>query len=142
MNKVIVNVFCAFVLFGLSFPLLAQDIIVENPWVREAPPNAQALAGYARIKNVGKTKRVLVGVSSPSFERVEFHVTTFEGGMMRMKHLETLSLAPNEAMDFEPGGRHLMLINPKRRLKDGDKVPMTIVTKKGEEISFTMEVRR
>ena len=126
----------------LSSVALAQDVVVESPWVREAPPNAKTLAGYALIKNTGKSSHELISVSSPVFERVEFHVTEFEGGMMRMKHLETLVLAPGDIVEFEPGGRHLMLINPKKRLKDGDKVPMTIVLKNGDKLSFDMLVRR
>lgn len=133
---------CLIFLLLSSFSVYAQDVLVESPWVREAPPNAKALAGYALIKNTGKDAHELVAVSSPVFERVEFHVTTFEGGMMRMKHLETLVLAPGDVAEFEPGGRHLMLINPKKRLKDGDKVPMTIRLKNGDTISFDMLVRR
>jgi len=133
---------CLVLLLSASFSVYARDLVVESPWVREAPPNAKALAGYVLITNVGKKPQELVGVSSPVFERVEFHVTTFEGGMMRMKHLETLVLAPGDVAEFEPGGRHLMLVNPKKKLKDGDKVPMTISLRNGGTISFDMLVRR
>ena len=134
--------FCLIVLLSASFSVSARDVLVESPWVREAPPNAKALAGYVLITNVGKNTQELVAVSSPVFERVEFHVTTFDGGMMRMKHLETLVLKSGELAEFEPGGRHLMLINPKKKLKDGDKVPMTVTLKNGATISFDMQVRR
>ena len=129
-------------LLSISFASHARDIVIDSPWVREAPPNEKALAGYVTLVNVGKTARELVDVSSPMFDRVEFHVTTFEGGMMRMKHLKKLVLAPKESVEFEPGGRHLMLINPKKRLKAGDVVPMMFILKSGKQLSFDMLVRR
>lgn len=126
--------------YGL--PALAQDIVVENPWVREAPPNAEALAGYAIIRNTGKGSVSIVKASSPLFEKVEFHITIFEKGMMKMKHLENLVIPSGGMEEFEPGGRHLMLIKPRKRLRDGDIVPIRLETKDGTVVDVEMKVRR
>lgn len=129
-------------LFIGSMRVWAADISVENPWMREAPPSAKALAGYMVIKaNHAKTVK-LKKAESPAFEKIEFHITVFEGGMMRMMHLESLEITPDEPMEFEPAGKHLMLINPTRKFKAGDSFPVKITLENGETVDVAMEVRK
>lgn len=117
-------------------------LTVENAWMREAPPSAKALAGYMTITTSRSTPVKLVRAESPLFDKVEFHVTEFEGGMMRMKHLESLVISRDEPAEFEPGGRHLMLMNPQKRLLDGDNVPITLHLEGGSTITVNMIVRK
>ena len=129
------------VLFGAQAEA-KEELVVHGAWVREAPPNAQTIAGYAIFKNNGAKSVELVSLNSPDFERVEFHVTTLEKGMMRMKHLESVLLKPGEQMEFEPGGRHLMLTGPKRRLRVGDIVSIKIGIVDGRVIEIEMPVKK
>lgn len=132
----------AFFVLLLSSAQVMAELVVDGPWVREAPPRAKALAGYVVLRNSGKESLSLVSLSSPLFEKVEFHVTTFEGGMMRMKQLKQLKIEPGQVEEFEPGGKHLMLINPRKRLKNGDVVPMSVTLEDGSSVDFVMNVRR
>ena len=122
--------------------VLAAELEIQNPWVREAPPSARALAGYMVISNVSKAPVKLIKAESPAFEKIEFHITEFEGGMMRMKHLESLEIQSGEQLEFEPGGKHLMLINPTQRVKAGDAIPITLTTDREAVLRIDMEVRK
>ena len=93
---------------------------IENAWIRSAPPGASMMAGYALVKNSGKTARTLRDVSSKDFEAIEIHKTTVEMGVSKMQYLETVPVAAGDTARFEPGGMHLMMFNPKRALKAGD----------------------
>jgi copper(I)-binding protein len=51
---------------------------------------------------------------------------TMDGGMMKMRPLEKLELPANKTVNLKPGGYHVMLIDIKRELKAGERVPLTL----------------
>jgi periplasmic copper chaperone A len=124
-----------------SGTLAAGGITVTGAWVAEAPPGVQVMAGYLKIVNDGAATAVLVGATSPDFERVELHRTVIRNGVARMLHESRLPIPAHAAVVFEPGGRHLMLIGPRRALKAGDRVPLTLQFADGAVLHSTAEVR-
>ena len=99
----------------------------NDPYIPEAPPVAQSLAGYMQVMNHSDEDRVLVGASSPDFSNPMIHDIEHDGGMARMVHLDALEVPAGEAVSFEPGGLHLMLVGPQRKLAEGDKVEVTLI---------------
>lgn len=93
---------------------------IADAWIRTAPPGATMLGGYATVKNVGAQKRVIRDVASKDFDAIEIHKTVLEGGISKMRLVETVDVAPHAEARFEPGGMHLMLFAPKHALKAGD----------------------
>jgi copper(I)-binding protein len=111
----------------LGAPAMACDgLEVSDAWVREAPPGADVMAAYARLTNRGAKAITLEGASGPDFDSVEMHRTTMDKGTMRMLAEKSLRLAPGASTTFEPGGLHLMLFEPRRALKAGDKTTLTL----------------
>ena len=43
-----------------------------------------------------------------------------------MSHLETLELAPGQAVTLAPGGMHLMLMGLREKLVEGESFPVTL----------------
>ncbi len=117
------------------------DLMVDNAWIREAPPGAVALAGYMTVMNQSDKPRVLTAASSPVFGRVMLHRTVMEGGMAKMVHQMAIEIPANGKVIFEPNGYHLMLMKPKQQLKAGDKVGISLEFKSGETLEATYEVR-
>ena len=93
---------------------------ISDGWIRTAPPGATMMAGYATVKNTGTQKRIVRDVSSAEFDAIEIHQTVLEGGISKMRLVETLDIAPKAEARLEPGGMHMMLFTPKRALKAGD----------------------
>ncbi len=118
-----------------------SDVMVENAWVREAPPGAMALAGYMNLHNHGDKERVLVGATSPAFESVMLHKTVFEGEMSKMVHQRMITIPAKGMVSFEPNSFHLMMMKPKQVLKAGDKVLVTLKFQNGETQEVSHEVR-
>ena len=116
-------------------------LMVDNAWIREAPPGATALAGYLTIMNHADKPRVLVGASSSAFGMVMLHRTVMEGGMAKMVHQQMIEIPANGSLTFEPNSYHLMLMKPKQQLKAGDKVDITLEFKNGDTMVVTHEVR-
>jgi copper(I)-binding protein len=119
----------------------AEHLSVTGVWVAEAPPGVQVMAGYLRIANEGPGSALLVGVASPDFERVELHRTEVKEGVARMVHESELPIPAHGVAVFEPGAQHLMLIGPRRALKRGDRVTLTLSFADGTVLRLPAEVR-
>lgn len=117
------------------------DIQVRDPWVQAAPPGVKVMAAYMEINNSGKKPRVLISAASPVFDQVGIHRSMMHGDMVHMEHLKDLTLPPQARVPFKPGGLHLMLIDAKKPLAVGDQVPIALIFKGGEKITFTAVVR-
>ncbi|MYD98863.1 MAG: copper chaperone PCu(A)C [Gammaproteobacteria bacterium] len=83
---------------------------VDNAWIRTPVADRTVTAGYCEITNTGPTPVAITGFTAEGL-RVEIHETIDEGGMMRMRPVPRLHLAPGETASLAPGGKHLMLFD-------------------------------
>ena len=135
--------FLLLLLSYLPFVNAAEEALqIKMPWVREAPPTAKNLAGYVELTNPTSKPILIQSATSPLFQRVEMHITSFENGMMRMKEIEQLTIQPGETIYFEPGGKHFMLIKPKKPIKAGLVIPVTITIKNQDSMLINFQVRK
>ena len=125
-------------LMFIALPAWAQ-VSVEQPWTRATPPGAKVGAGFMRLRNAGAADRV-VGASSPVARRVEMHVTLREGDVMKMREVKSFEVPAGGSFELKPGGAHLMLLDLKRPLKKGEKVPLTLKLEKGGELKAELTV--
>ena len=98
------------------------QVAVENAWIREAPPNASAMAGYMQFVNNTEQDTDLISAISQDFKVIEFHRSVEKNGAYRMVRYEKLIVPAQSNLELKPGDFHLMLISPKRALKAGDAV--------------------
>jgi copper(I)-binding protein len=130
------------ILFGTAMHASAAGhLVVENAWIRAAPPGARMLAGYALLKNAGDVPVVVTGASSADFGDVSLHESYSENGVERMRALDNIAIAPGASVAFAPGGRHFMLMDGRRMLKPGDAVKIRISTQSGSGASADFVVR-
>jgi copper(I)-binding protein len=125
-------------LLFFALPARAQ-VSLEQPWTRATPPGAKVGAGFMQLRNAGAADRV-VGASSPVAARVEMHITTREGDVMKMREVKSFEVPAGGSFELKPGGAHLMLVNLKRALKKGEKVPLTLKLEKGGELQAELTV--
>jgi copper(I)-binding protein len=117
-------------------------VSVRDAWVREAPPGVAVMAGYMLLQNNTSRRQVLVAARSSGFETVMIHRTIGKGGMTGMEHAPQIELLPNASLLFAPGGYHLMLLNPKRTLRAGDRVDVRLEFRGGLVLPVAYEVRK
>lgn len=108
--------------------LAAGKLVVENAWIRAAPPGAMMLAGYAQLKNDGDAPLVISSATGADFGSVSMHETVEENGVSKMRALDRVEIAPGSTLTFAPGGKHFMLMRPERELKSGDATKIAILT--------------
>lgn len=99
----------------------------EQAWIRAAPPASPVMAGYVSIRNPGRTEVSVASVESDAFASAELHEMRMVGQVMRMRPLRLLPIEPETLVKLEPGGLHLMLMQPSRELAAGDRVELTFV---------------
>jgi copper(I)-binding protein len=116
------------------------EVTVENAWARATPPGARLAAGYMTLRNSGEADR-LVSVRSPAAEKVQTHVTIKDGDVSRMRETRGYDVPAKGALELSPGGSHLMLVNIKAPLKEGDKVPLVLRFEKAGEVKTELAVR-
>lgn len=114
---------------------------VEKAWIRAAPPGATALAGYALIRNPCSTPAAITGVTSRHFVMGMVHETVVDNGVSRMRHARSLELPARGELRLEPGGRHLMLMHPRHKTREGEKIRLVIKLADGRQLQADFEVR-
>lgn len=72
----------------------------------------------------------LLSASSPISPRVEIHTHTMEGGVMKMRRVESVEVAAGKTVKFKRGGYHLMMFDS--TLEEGvTEVPLTLTFESG-----------
>ena len=124
--------------FCLSFAALLTTLAVQaevkatNAWVRATVPAQKSTGAFLTLTSSEDAK--VVGVSSPAAATVEIHNSAMHNGVMQMHAVDKLDLPAGKAIDFKPGGYHVMLLGLARPVAVGDKVPIvfTIEGKSGK----------
>lgn len=127
-------------LMWLPAAAAAQPVVVKDAWVRAPAPGQNIAAAYMDLTS--KTTMVLVGVSSTSAAAAELHITSMEAGVMKMRPVARVELPGSKTVKLAPGGVHLMLIDLKKPLKPGEKVPLTLTVQRPDASSrsvFTVQ---
>ena len=117
-------------------------VSMRDAWVRESPPGVAMMAGYMALRNNTSRSHVLVAARSSDFETVTIHRTIVKDGMASMDHATQIEIAPNASLLFAPGGYHLMLLNPKRTLRAGNRVDVKLEFRGGLVLPVAFEVRK
>jgi len=103
------------------------SIHISQPWSRATPKGATSAAGYMTITNKGAVPDRLNCVSSDASAQCQIHTMTMEDGVMKMRPVEGgLEIAPGATVTLKPGGFHMMLLDLKHPLEQGQNVKATL----------------
>jgi copper(I)-binding protein len=118
-------------------------LTVDDAWARPADTTGAARsAAYFTLRNDLAEPVRLVAADAEAARVTEVHLSFEEGGVMRMRPVvDGVEVAPGEAVAFEPGGYHVMLIDLKRPLAEGERFPLTLTFDGENEREVEVEVR-
>jgi periplasmic copper chaperone A len=117
------------------------DITVASPWTRATPGGAKVAGGYLKVTNSSTAADKLVGGTTDIAGRVEVHEMSMSGGVMQMRPLNAgLELKAGQSVELKPGGYHLMFLDLKRQLKEGDTIKATLQFEKAGTVDVTFRV--
>jgi copper(I)-binding protein len=125
-------------LAALAAGVAQAQVQVQEPWVRGMVEAQQTTGAFMRLTSSRPAK--LVGASSPAAGVVQIHRSTMDGGVMRMRPVESVDLPAGETVALRPGGYHVMLMQVKVPLQEGAMVPLTLVVETGgKRASITVQ---
>jgi hypothetical protein len=134
MKRVVVS----FAVLLSAFAAQAQ-VTVKDAWVRATVAQQKATGAFMQLLSSQDAK--LISAQSPVAGVVEVHEMAMDGGVMKMRAVPSLALPAGKAVDLKPGGYHVMLMDLKGQVKDGDTVPVTLVVEGKDGKRQTIEVK-
>ena len=120
----------------------ADNVSVQDPYVRLAPPNAAATAAFMVIRNTGDKDVKVVKADNPVSKATELHTHLNEGGVMKMRPVPAIEIRAKGEAVLRPGGLHVMMIDLKTPLEDGDKVAITLGFEDGSSKQIEAPVKK
>jgi copper(I)-binding protein len=130
-------------LIALSAALLSAtafaQVTVKDAWVRATVSQQKATGAFMQLQAAQDAK--LVGALSPVAGVVEVHEMAMDNGVMKMRAVPSLALPAGKAVELKPGGYHVMLMDLKGQVKDGDTVPVTLVVEGKDGKRQNIEVK-
>ena len=116
------------------------QVTVQEPWVRGTVPQQKATGAFMQLK-AEKDSR-LVSAKSPVAGVVEIHEMAMEKDVMKMRALPNgLELPAGKSVELKPGGYHVMLMDLKQQVKEGDTVPITLIVEGKDKKQTTIEIK-
>jgi len=126
-----------------SLAVNAEELVVNDPWIRSAPPNAPALGAFMVLENHSDAEVSVVDArSSLEVDRVELHRTKMADGVMKMIPQKSIPVPAHSSTVLKPGSWHVMLIGPKKVPAMGEVVQLTLVLGDGSEQVVAATVRQ
>ena len=151
MTKSRSNLILAFAFFAVvmgaaceaySQEIKAGDLVITQAWSRATPGGAKIAGGYLTIENKGTAPDRLIGGSAEVSDKIQVHEMAVNNGVMTMRRLDKgLTIEPGKMIKLAPGGYHLMLMDLKAPLKQGDKVPVTLEFEKAGKVKLSLDVQ-
>jgi copper(I)-binding protein len=117
----------------------AGALRIASPWTRAAGAGATGV-GYMAIRNTGSAPDRLVSARSTAARAVELHTHIRDGDVMRMRPVTAIDLPAGQEVRLQPSGLHLMLIGLTAALRQGERVPVTLVFERAGEVEVQLSV--
>src|SRR3979490_3165401 len=118
------------------------DLVITQAWTRATPNGAKIGGGYLTIENKGTAPDRLIGGSADVAGSGQVPEMSMDNGVMKMRPLEKgLAIAPGKTAKLAPGGYHLMMMDLKSPLKQGDKLPITLEFEKAGKVKVSLDVQ-
>jgi copper(I)-binding protein len=118
-----------------------KRVAASDGWVKlPAPGEVQAMA-FVAIENPTMYEIYVTSATSEAAAKVELR-DAGQSGDARQKAVEFISAPAYGRVDMTPGGVHLLLLDLKRPLKEGDKVTLTLATDNAGSLEVAAIVRK
>jgi len=119
--------------------LAHAQVKIENAWVRGAVPGQLTTGAFLDVTSQAEAK--LVRVESPVAAVVEIHASEMKNGLMTMRAVPTVTLPAGKQVRFAPGGYHIMLMDLKQPVKNGESVPLKLTVEAADGKRETVDVK-
>ena len=117
-----------------------SGIRIDHAWSRVALAGHEGVV-YLTITATGAAD-TLSAVTTPVAATAGLHQSIDDHGVMKMRPVASLPIEPGKPVTLAPGGYHIMLMDLKQPLKEGDSFPATLSFAKAGQVTATATVAR
>lgn len=114
---------------------------IEHPWARATIGAGRVGVAYMHLKNTGGQGDRLIGAKTPVAEHASLHTHRMTGDIMRMRPVDAIPIPAGGTAMLKPGGLHIMMMRMTRRLKQGEKFPLTLTFERAGTITVEVTVK-
>ncbi|MCR6594111.1 copper chaperone PCu(A)C [Campylobacter insulaenigrae] len=112
---------CAFSSF-----IFANNIVVNDPYVRQTPPNAKSTAFFLELINKSNNDIALIKAESSLSDTTEIHDHVMDNGKKMMMQIPQITIKANSSTTLKPGGKHIMALNLNQNITEDTKADLTL----------------
>ncbi|MFK5956231.1 MAG: copper chaperone PCu(A)C [Planctomycetota bacterium] len=116
-------------------------LMPTHAWARTSRPPHENSAAFLQIENKGSASRRLIGASTPRAGVAELHSMEIIDDKMKMRRVDSFSIAPGETLVLKPGSSHLMFFELDSAWEEGQVIPITLEFEKGGAITIEAPVK-
>jgi copper(I)-binding protein len=117
-------------------------VTVSGAHAFATPPSARTGAAYMTIANTGAAGDRLIAASTPAAGKVELHRMIRDGDVMRMREVAAIDIAAGGHVQLQRGGLHVMLIDLRQPLREGERIALTLTFEKAGAVELTVPIQR
>jgi len=129
---------------GLALTVAAQafaaDIEISNAWSRASAGMARAGGAFLTITNSGATDDRVIAATTPVSRITELHTHIKDGEIMRMRQVDAIEVPAGKTVTLKPGGMHIMFMDLKEPLREGQTFPLTLTLDQAGDRTVTVTV--
>lgn len=142
MNKKTLLNSCFAMLVGLTSFSAMAEISISDAYVRAVPPGSESTAAFLTITNKDRADVSLTNAKAKISDAVELHNHVNVDGHMMMRPVDGIAIPGTQTVSLEPGGYHIMFINLREKLNEGDEVEIKLSFSDGETQTISAPVKK
>lgn len=118
------------------------DIVLSDPYIRATPKGAKVAGAYVKITNNAHHPDRLVSANVEVAGMTMIHEMKMDGAVMKMAELpDGIAIAAHQIVELEPGAFHLMLMDLKAPVREGDVIKGSLTFKNAGRVEVDFLVR-
>jgi copper(I)-binding protein len=125
---------------ALAHDYQVGELKIAHPWTRATAPAAKMGGVFLSVNNLSTEGDTLLKAESTVAEQTELHQMEMVDGVMKMRQVANLAVPAKGELKLAPGGLHIMLINLKQPLKEGEKIPLKLTFAKAGVVEVKVRV--
>lgn len=116
---------------------------INHPFSTPKPPRAPTGAVFFDLINHGDQPLRLISARSEISNHTELHDMTMTDGVMTMRQVPFIEVAPKQTLSMRPGGGyHVMLIGLTKTLVEGERFPVWLTFENHAEVEIDVWIEK
>ncbi|MDY7536852.1 copper chaperone PCu(A)C [Undibacterium sp. RTI2.1] len=115
------------------------EVTIKDAWIRATVPQQKATGAFMQIQSSNDVH--IVEIQTTAAGIAEIHEMKTENNVMKMRAVTQLDLLAGKLVELKPGGFHVMLMDLKAQIKEGDIIPLTIIVEGKDKKREVIEVK-